>query len=74
MAEPSSMAEEPSMPAAPVPAPAPAAAGAPETVYYTMGPDEGVLQELNLAKAKSCLTRVISHVPLLDFVIVILLV
>ncbi|DBB17636.1 TPA: hypothetical protein ACH3X3_002680 [Trebouxia sp. C0006] len=57
MAEPSSMAEAPSLPAAPVPAPAPAAAGAPETVHYTMGPDEGVLQELDLAKAKSCLTR-----------------
>jgi len=61
------MAEAPSLPAAPVPAPAPAAAGAPETVHYTMGPDEGVLQELDLAKAKSCLTRVLPHVPLLVF-------
>lgn len=53
LAEPSSMAEAPSLPAAP----ALAAAAAPETVHYTMGPDEGVLQELDLAKAKSCLTR-----------------
>lgn len=60
------MAEAPSLAAAP--APAPAAAAAPETVHYTMGPDEGVLQELDLAKAKPCLTRVPPHVPLLDFV------
>jgi len=66
------MAEAPSLPAAP--APAPAAAAAPETVHYTMGPDEGVLQELDLAKAKSCLTRVIAHVPLLDSVYLMLLV
>ena len=57
------MAEAPSLAAAP----APAAAAAPETVHYTMGPDEGVLQELDLAKAKPCLTRVPPHVPLLDF-------
>ncbi len=61
------MAEAPSLPAAPALAPAPAAAGAPEAVHYTMGPDEGVLQELDLAKAKSCLTRVLPHVPLLVF-------
>ena len=72
MAEPSSMAEAPSLAAAP--APTPGAAAAPETVHYTMGPDEEVLQELDLAKAKSCLTRVIPHVPLLDFVCLILLV
>ncbi|KAA6417153.1 MAG: hypothetical protein FRX49_12908 [Trebouxia sp. A1-2] len=55
MAEPNSMPEAPSLPAAPPSAPA--AAAAPETVHCTMGPDEGVLQELDLAKAKSCLTR-----------------
>ncbi len=62
------MAEAPSLPAAP------AAAAAPVTEHYTMGPDEGVLQELDLAKAKSCLTRVIAHVPLLDSVYLMLLV
>ncbi|DBA79906.1 TPA: FACT complex subunit, variant 2 [Trebouxia sp. C0004] len=56
MAEPRSMAEAPSLPAAP------------KTVHYTIGPDEGILQELDLTKAKSCLTRVTHHVPLLDFV------
>ena len=35
---------------------APAAAG--EGVHYTVGPDEHILQELDLAKAKPCLTRV----------------
>ncbi len=44
--------------AAPVAAPVAAAAAAPMTVHYSMGPDEAMLQELDLAKAKPCLTRV----------------
>lgn len=54
-AEPSTAADASVMPA---PAAAPAAAPAHVTVHYSMGPDEGILQELDLAKAKPCLTRV----------------
>ena len=54
-AEPSSVAEALAMPALPA-----AQAAAPVMVHYTMGPDEGILQELDLAKAKPCLTRVTS--------------
>ena len=54
-AEPSSVAEALAMPALPAAQPA-----APVMVHYTLGPDEGILQELDLAKAKPCLTRVTS--------------
>lgn len=54
-AEPSGAADT-AQAAAPAPTPAPA----PVTMHYTMGPDEHILQELDLAKAKPALTRV-SH-------------
>lgn len=53
-----SEAAEPSTAADASVMPAPAAAPAHVTVHYSMGPDEGLLQELDLAKAKPCLTRV----------------
>ena len=42
-AEPSSVAEDPAMPALPA-----AQAAAPVMVLHTLGPDEGILQELDL--------------------------
>ena len=49
-------AEEPS--GAAEPAQAVASPASPALVHYTMGPDEHILQELDLTKAKACLARV----------------
>ena len=57
-AQPSNAAEPSALPTAGATAPAPAAAAAAVTLHSTMGPDEHILQELDLVRARPCLTRV----------------